>query len=316
MGDLPPTGKLLFIKINDCVVWISGIRPEISATGIGDHHRQPIDSKEHPMAQPARPATENAGTPTTDRMQVGRQVRVPKTAELIARSLRRQIVRGELAPDEALPSESSLMEQFGVSRPTLREAYRVLESEGLITVRRGARGGARVSVPDPDVAARYAGLILEYRDTTLADVYRAAAVLEPPCARLIAAKPSATDIARLRRAVAAEEELLETPVLLVAAQETFHSLIVELAGNQTLVLLSTVLRHIIKKANAGYVAADPDSAARRAASRKGHRTHARMVDLIEAGKAEEAEKLWARHLTAADDVVNAAGAKTVLDLLS
>ncbi|MFE4963750.1 FadR/GntR family transcriptional regulator [Streptomyces sp. NPDC056660] len=267
------------------------------------------------MAQAARAAAENEHVPTVDRLQVGRQVRVPKTAELIAGSLRRQIIRGELAPDEALPSESSLMEQFGVSRPTLREAYRVLESEGLITVRRGARGGARVSAPDPDVAARYAGLILEYRDATLADVYRAAAVVEPPCAGMIATKHSATDIARLRRAVAAEENVLDTPVSLVGAQESFHSLVVELTGNQTLILLSGMLRHIIKKANAAYVAADPDSTVRRTASRKGHRTHAKLVDLIEGGRADEAEKLWARHLTAADDAVNAAGAKTVLDLL-
>src|ERR671938_440852 len=112
-----------------------------------------------------------------------RAVRVPKTAELVAAELRRQIVRGELKEGDALPPETNLMEQFGVSRPTLREAFRVLESEALITVRRGVQGGARVSAPDPEVAARYAGLILEYRGATLGDVYRAAAVIEPPCTR-------------------------------------------------------------------------------------------------------------------------------------
>src|SRR3954454_24717649 len=63
------------------------------------------------------------------RCPVGRQVLVRKTAELVARSLRRQIISGELGQGEALPPESALMEQFGVSRPTLREAFRVLESE-------------------------------------------------------------------------------------------------------------------------------------------------------------------------------------------
>ena len=43
------------------------------------------------------------------------------------------------------------MERFGVSRPTLREAFRVLESESLISVRRGAHGGARVHLPNADV---------------------------------------------------------------------------------------------------------------------------------------------------------------------
>src|SRR5438445_51107 len=113
---------------------------------------------------------------------VARAVRVPKTAELVAAHLRRQIVRGELKEGDALPPETALMEQFSVSRPTLREAFRVLESEALITVRRGSHGGARVHVPNGDVAARYAGLVLQFRETTLADVLEARAVIEPPCA--------------------------------------------------------------------------------------------------------------------------------------
>ena len=82
-------------------------------------------------------------------------VRVPKAGEMVASQLRRQIVLGELKEDDQLPSESVLMEQFGVSRPTLREAFRILEAEGAITVRRGVRGGARVQVPDINVAARH-----------------------------------------------------------------------------------------------------------------------------------------------------------------
>src|SRR5580658_4318281 len=97
---------------------------------------------------------------------IGSQVRVPKMGELVASSLRRQIVRGDLAEGDALPSESELMQQFGVSRPTLREAFRVLESESLISVRRGAHGGAVVHVPNGDVAARYAALVLEHRGGT------------------------------------------------------------------------------------------------------------------------------------------------------
>src|SRR3954469_23872896 len=104
---------------------------------------------------------------------VGSVLRVPKMAELVAQRLRRQIVRGELTEGDALPSEAELMTQFGVSRPTLREAFRVLESEGLIRVRRGAHGGARVQTPNGDIAARYAGLVLEFRGTTLEDVYDA-----------------------------------------------------------------------------------------------------------------------------------------------
>jgi DNA-binding FadR family transcriptional regulator len=267
------------------------------------------------MAQAARKVSAEMLMPQAERMRVGRQVRVPKTAELIAAALRRQIIRRELAPGDALPSESSLMEQFGVSRPTLREAYRVLESEGLINVRRGAHGGARVTAPDAEVAARYAGLILEYREATLADVHRASAVLEPPCARTLANKHTAAALSRLRAAVEAEKALLDDPMALVDAQEAFHSLLVELAGNQTLNLLSGMLRYIVDRANTGHLADALGSEAHKGQCRKAHRTHAKLVDLIAAGKADEAEKLWARHITAADDAVNAADAKTLLDLL-
>ncbi|WP_338010625.1 FadR/GntR family transcriptional regulator [Gordonia sp. KTR9] len=82
-------------------------------------------------------------------------VRVPKAGELVAAQLRRQVVTGELKAGDPLPSETTLMERFGVSRPTLREAFRILESESIIVVLRGARGGARVLAPNESVAARH-----------------------------------------------------------------------------------------------------------------------------------------------------------------
>lgn len=241
-------------------------------------------------------------------------MRVPKTAELVATHLRRQIVRGEINPGDALPPESGLMEQFGISRPTLREAFRVLESESLITVRRGAHGGARVSAPDSDVAARYAGLILEYRGATHGDIHRAAALIEPPCARQLAIRHTSEDITRLRDAVAAEKATLDDPLGLVDAQDAFHALLIELTGNQTLILLCSMLRNIIGRANAAYAVGATDAKAQKAQALKGHRAHVRLVGLIEAGKADEAERLWQRHISSADDVVNAGGPKTVLEL--
>ena len=72
------------------------------------------------------------------------------------------------------------MEQFGVSRPTLREAFRILEAEDLISVKRGSRGGARVTEPSLSVAARYVGLLLQVQGTPIADVYEARMVLKRP----------------------------------------------------------------------------------------------------------------------------------------
>src|ERR1700736_5393707 len=137
---------------------------------------------------------------TTDRIpatRIGTAVRAPKTGELVASHLRRQIVRGELRPGETLPLETELMEQYGVSRPTLREAFRILEAETLISVRRGSRGGARVVAPDVAVAARYVGLLLQTQVTTINDVYEARMISEPPCARLLAMHRTSDDLDNL-----------------------------------------------------------------------------------------------------------------------
>jgi len=68
-------------------------------------------------------------------------VRSPKTAEIVADTLRRMIVEGQLKDGDFLPYEAELMDHFQVSRPSLREAVRVLESDRLVEVRRGSRTG-------------------------------------------------------------------------------------------------------------------------------------------------------------------------------
>jgi DNA-binding FadR family transcriptional regulator len=247
---------------------------------------------------------------------IANEVRVPKTAELVAAHLRRRIVRGELKEGDALPPETALMEQFGVSRPTLREAFRVLESEALISVRRGARGGARVHIPNGDVAARYAALVLEYRGTTLADVYQARSTIEPHCARLLAQRPTQSDLKVLWRAVEEGEAALEDPNRLIRIHTDFHALMVELAGNETLKVLTGMLRHIVDLANWSRVAEDPGTPSVRRATHKGARAHRRVVEFIEAKDPDEAEAVWRKHLVEADQyLLDAPNAKTVIDLL-
>ena len=266
----------------------------------------------HPRPAPADPP---ASRPAPVRALSPQRVRVPKTAELVAARLRRQIVRGELAEGEALPSETTLMDQFGVSRPTLREAFRVLESEALINVRRGAHGGARVQVPNGDVAARYAALILEHRSTDLADLYAARSVVEPACAALLAGRRTASDVAVLRSAVEQEQQHTDAAEAIRAHLE-FHALVVRASGNQTLIVLTDMLRHIIDLANESHVVADAGSLETTRAFRRGHRAHAQLVDLVEAGDAAGAHTLWERHLREAEDyLLGGHPGRTVLDLL-
>ena len=246
----------------------------------------------------------------------GQRIRVPKTAELVAAELRRKIVRGELAEGDALPSEAALMAEFAVSRPTLREAFRVLESESLISIRRGARGGARVQLPNGNVAASYAGLVLEYRGTTLQDVYDARTFIEAPCAALLAQRRTEQDLARLQEAVTQAQRLMADPQAFIRAHMEFHALVVELAGNETLAVLNGMVRHIIEQANWSHVDLDAGSPDNVRANKRGFRAHVRLVELVAERQAAEAEALWRLHLQEAENyLLMNKSMTTVLDLL-
>ena len=182
-----------------------------------------------------------------DTRHVGQNIRAAKTGEMIAAYLRGRIVRGELAAGETLPSEVELMSPFDVSRPTLREAFRILEAESLISVRRGARGGARVVAPDIAVAARYVGLLLQMSGTTIADVYEARTATEPAAAALLAARRSQQDLDDLNACVEhlvglveSDEHFRDADAWSQATQR-FHDLILERAGNRTLAVQAGVL---------------------------------------------------------------------------
>src|SRR6476469_446934 len=104
----------------------------------------------------------------------------------IADELRSLIVSGALSEGDSLGREPDLVERFGVSRPSLREALRILEAEGLVTVVRGVRGGVVVHEPNERMTARTAALVLQARNVPLADVFEARSFLEPIAARTIA----------------------------------------------------------------------------------------------------------------------------------
>ncbi|WP_307875411.1 FadR/GntR family transcriptional regulator [Frankia nepalensis] len=104
----------------------------------------------------------------------------------IADEIRTLIVEGRLADGDLLGRELELVERFGVSRPSLREALRILEVQGLISVERGVLGGVFVRHPDERLAAHTAALVLQARNVALSDVHVARSHLEPLAARPVA----------------------------------------------------------------------------------------------------------------------------------
>ncbi len=237
--------------------------------------------------------------------QVGQLVRAPKTSELIADQLRRQIVRGTVKPGEKLPPETRLMEQFGVSRPTIREAFRILETERLIVVRPGSRGGAQVVPPDLTVAARYVALLLQLRGATIDDVNEARKITEPVCAALLALRRTEQDVADLT-AVAAEIEAAVSsgardPDLWLQLTFRFHELIMQRSGNKTLALQGAVLQDIVASYTGIHTSTAVDEADFPERMRRAVKVYKKMILFIDAGDAEGAKRLWRRHLDSAEE---------------
>ncbi|MFA5885539.1 MAG: FCD domain-containing protein [Acidimicrobiia bacterium] len=246
-----------------------------------------------------------AGRPTT---------RNREKPEQIADELRALIVGGELSEGDSLGHEPDLVERFGVSRPSLREALRILEAEGLITVVRGVLGGVIVHEPDERMTARTAALVLQARNVTLGDVHDARSIIEPAAVRILASTARRAVIKELRALVEEQREVLDDPEAFGQANARFHERLVALAGNQTIAILAEMLNEIVARAvtAVSQTGTSRDSLATR---RRGLRSQERVIELIEAGEGNEAEEHWRVHMDAVGKVMLGQSAKAAIDLL-
>jgi len=233
----------------------------------------------------------------------------------IADELRSLIVSGELSEGDSLGHEPDLVERFGVSRPSLREALRILEAEGLVTVVRGVRGGVVVHEPDGRMTARTAALVLQARNVELADVFQARSLLEPIAARTIATmRGRKAAIKELRELIAEEEAGIEDPERFGETNAAFHERLVALAGNQTLGIVAEMLNEIVVRAVTAVSRAD-DVVGSLAMRRRGIRSQQRLLELLDEGDAGAAEEHWRSHMQFAGRVMLGQEASTVVDLL-
>ena len=233
----------------------------------------------------------------------------------IADELRTLIVSGELVEGDSLGHEPDLVERFGVSRPSLREALRILEAEGLVTVVRGVRGGVVVHAPDQRMTARTAALVLQARNVPLADVFEARTLLEPMAARAIASmRGRRAAIKELQNLIGQEEAAIEDPERFGVANAAFHERLVSLAGNQTLSIVAEMLNEVVARAVTAVSQVD-DVVGSVSIRRRGIRSQQRLLDLLEAGDGAGAEEHWRSHMQVVGRVMLGQDASTVVDLL-
>lgn len=224
----------------------------------------------------------------TDKAVTVRRVR--KAYEQVADQLRALIMSGELAPAQRLPNEAALAAQFGVSRPTIREALRELSALSLIRTVKGASGGSFVTVPTADHISEFLsaniGLLSQAEHVDLDEFLEARKILEVPAARLAARRRSAEDLEQLRAAI---------PDLPLQREEQFnynkdfHSTLVAASGNTLLTICAqpvfSVLQTSLKR-----------SPLSRQFHKRVHDDHLALVDSVDAGDEVAAAELMTDHL--------------------
>jgi GntR family transcriptional repressor for pyruvate dehydrogenase complex len=255
-------------------------------------------------------------TSVTTSRQVQRaapNVHVPKVAELVAAHLRAQIVNGELADGDELPRESVLLQEFGVSRPSLREALRVLETEGLVQIRRGNIGGGVVRRPTAASAAYHLSLTLRTNDVTHRDLGTARLAIEPVCAALAAGLPERRAIADELSTLVDESERCTTIEAFTASAHDFHQRLTELCGNTTMMVLAGTLESVWSAQETRAIGLEPDPKAH-VERRRSIASHRRIVAAIASGGGDRASQEMRKHLTQAQEVLVDERGSAVIEL--
>jgi GntR family transcriptional repressor for pyruvate dehydrogenase complex len=189
------------------------------------------------MARPERdlPAPRHAPLPIMRR-------RALKRSEVIARDLASYIVDAELPAGTPLPPEHEMIDSLAVGRTTLREAMRLLETRGVLTIRAGPRGGPVVRRPNPCDLSGALTLILQFEGAALLQVIEARRAVEAAVTRLAATQITADDIAELRAINRTIADHADDQSEVLSGNAVFHQRIGEISGNVVLrVFLETLI---------------------------------------------------------------------------
>lgn len=167
----------------------------------------------------------------------------------VADQLRDLIITGAVAAGDRLPTEAELTTNFGVSRSTVREALRVLASQGLITTLRGTTGGTFVARVMPDQVSRYLetsiGLMSGTNEVTVNEMLEARELLEVPAARLAAERREEHHVEALRAALAREKASRGRGVKF-EEHRNFHTVITQAAANGLLVMMTEPVFRVLQ----------------------------------------------------------------------
>ena len=195
---------------------------------------------------------------------------------------------GRLKPGHQLPSERELSELFQVSRASVREALRALESTGFVEIRSGE--GTYVASTVESFLSPLAFAIQEQRDT-LREIFEARRILEPEIASLAAERASPSEVRRLEVVLEEQARQIARGDTGVEADSAFHSALARAAKNTVFLRLDDAMVQSLRETRERSLQTD----GRPARSLAGHR---KILKAIRAGDPGKARKAMLEHLEA------------------
>ena len=241
----------------------------------------------------------NVDTPAAGGDNLFRPVEVKRASEAIFEQIRDLIARGELKPGDRLPSERNMIEMFQRSRPTIREALRMLERAGYIRTVPGSNGAVVLPPNDKNLENSLAdALSIGHISLDQLAEYRAAS--ETVTAGWAAQRRTEEDLRAMERLLERMGRCLDDYEQSVSLDPDFHGLIAKAAKNT----VSVIFNRTFSKLNRDYMtsrmaAMEPEK--QRAMTRRVHQMHETIFAAIKAGDAEGASAAMRVHLTAFRD---------------
>ena len=160
--------------------------------------------------------------------------KLDKVSDNIIAQIRDSILSGQLKPGDRLASEKELIEQFGVSKATMREALRVLEVMGLIEIRKGTSGGAFVAEVDMKTTINSIINFIHFKPISVKEITMLRYFIEPAVARIAASTRTDKDIANLKNIIG---EAVSHHQAEVSREIGFHRYLARMTKNTLLILL-------------------------------------------------------------------------------
>ena len=177
----------------------------------------------------------------------GRLARI-KLSDQITEDIRRRISREGLHPGDRLPNERSLMEHYGCSKGTIREALKALEVEGLLRMVSGPNGGPEVQAASIDIVTQQLRRYLHFQKLDFAQVYELRQTLEVVLARNVTERLDDALLSRLEQNIAdcdAANEMQDRERVRTLETE-FHDILCEASDNVMLIFMCRFLNSMLR----------------------------------------------------------------------